>query len=143
MTISRLNLSRFGIRRGWWLSILTRLATVVLLAAPMLNLMLASHTPLAQAAGALTITDLTAPNIIGDSNIESKAGEGPEVFTIGAEFCNTGDDTLKDVFAYIGDGTTPGAFPTTVVPPGGDYDGTFALNLLDADKSEGIGIRMI
>lgn len=85
------------------------------------------------ASAQLEIRDLTAPNLIGDSNVESGAGEGPVVFTIGAQACNIGTNPLKDLFTFIGDGTTPGAFPVTVAP-GPDFSGSFAIALLGGES---------
>jgi uncharacterized repeat protein (TIGR01451 family) len=70
------------------------------------------------AMAALTVSDLTAPNIVGDSNVGSTL-QGPQAFTIGSKFCNTGTTALNNVFAYIGDGTTPGTFVGTICPAGG------------------------
>ena len=91
------------------------------------------------AAGILQIEDLTAPNLIGDSNVESGGQNlpGPDVLTIGAKACNVGDQQLRDVTLYVGDGTTPGEFPDTIVPPATrPYEGTFELVMLDADRSD-------
>ena len=53
---------------------------------------------------ALTAADTTAPNIVGDSNVQSQPQQGPNAFTIAVEFCNEGAVTALDgVVAYIGD----------------------------------------
>ncbi len=94
---------------------------------------------LSHAAGILQVEDLTAPNLIGDSNVESGGQNlpGPDVLTIGAKACNVGDQQLRDVTLYVGDGTTPGEFPDTIVPPATrPYEGTFELVMLDADRSD-------
>ncbi len=79
----------------------------------------------------LVAANTTAPNIVGDSNVEAQPDQGPDAFTISVEFCNTGATSpVDDLIAYVGDGTTPGAFPDTVVPPGGAYEGTFDLDLV-------------
>ncbi len=94
---------------------------------------------LSHAAGILQVEDLTAPNLIGDSNVESGGQNlpGPDVLTIGAKACNVGDQQLRDVTLYVGDGTTPGEFDDTIVPPATrPYEGTFELVMLDADRSD-------
>ena len=90
----------------------------------------------ALAAGILSISDITAPNVVGDSNVAS-TGEGPDAFTLGAQVCNTGTDPLEDVFVEVGDGVTPGEFPDTVVTSGA-YTGTFELELTDTDTSDAV-----
>ena len=76
---------------------------------------------------------ITAYNLVVDSNIESPAGYGPNAAHLGVEICNTGTDTLTDVFAYIGDLTnsatcegTPGVYPERTVSET-TYSGTFSL----------------
>ncbi|MBN2000560.1 hypothetical protein JW935_23630, partial [candidate division KSB1 bacterium] len=86
--------------------------------------------------GQLAIIDITSRNLVGDANIENKPDDGPEVFTVGGDFRNNGIDTLKHVYVTIGDGTNAGIFPETIVPPGGDYEGTFSLRLLDNDTED-------
>ena len=86
---------------------------------------------------ALFIRDLTAPNLVGDSNVFSQPDQGPRVFTIGAEVCNPNLVRLTDVVVYIGDGVTPGVFYTTTMSLGqthNTYQGSFALDLLANDS---------
>ena len=85
------------------------------------------------AFGQLEFRDLTAPNLIGDSNVESGAGEGPDAFSIGAQACNIGGNPLRDLFAFVGDGTTPGVFPVTVAS-GDDFSGSFAIAVMPGEN---------
>jgi len=98
----------------------------------------------------LTVTNLSAPNLVVDSN-KAALGQGPKVFTAGAKYCNQGATTLDNVFAKIGNGTTAGSFPVTACPTGTaagggipqlncggsgggakPYTGNFALSMVDA-----------
>ncbi len=84
---------------------------------------------------ALYLSDLTGPNLIGDSNVGSQPNQGPRVFTIGTKIINPSTNTLTDVMIFLGDGVTPGAFPATVMTLGqthNTYQGAFALDLLAA-----------
>ena len=81
----------------------------------------------------LYISDLTAPNLVGDSNVRSQPDQGPRVFTIGAKVTNPSLNTLTDVMIYLGDGETAGVFPVTNMSLGqthNTYQGSFDLNLL-------------
>lgn len=84
------------------------------------------------ATAQLEIVDLTSPNIIGDSNLNGQPDDGPRVFTIAAKACNrSGTNSLRDLFVHVGDGTTPGSFPTATVPAGAPYlDEGYQLALL-------------
>ena len=75
----------------------------------------------------LFLSDLTAPNLVNDSN---NPDSGPQVFTIGAKLTNAGLNTLTDVELYLGDGVTPGVFPVTTMTlaqTNNTYQGSFAL----------------
>ncbi|HVG10269.1 MAG TPA: SdrD B-like domain-containing protein [Thermoanaerobaculia bacterium] len=64
-------------------------------------------------AGTLSVR-LNAPyNVIVDSNVCSPSTYAPQVATIGAGFCNTGDAPLTDVVGHIGNFSagTPGSYP--------------------------------
>ena len=84
--------------------------------------------------GDLRIEVLAAPNLVVDSNVESPSTYAPESATIGAKFCNDGDNPLTDVFAYIGDfdpngdldgaDSTPGIYPSRTHT---GLTGTFSL----------------
>jgi hypothetical protein len=85
----------------------------------------------------LYIRDLTAANIVGDSNVKTAPGAGPNAFTIGARVSNQGLSDLNDVILYLGDGTTPAAFPVTsmsLVQTNNTYQGDFSLRLLAASS---------
>ena len=76
------------------------------------------------------LSDITAPNLVNDSNSPSSA---PSVFTIGAKIVNPSLNTLTDVTVYIGNGTTAGTFPTTTMylsQTNNTYQGTFSLTPL-------------
>ncbi len=76
---------------------------------------------------ALFLSDLTAPNLINDSN---NPDASPQVFTIGAKLTNAGLNTLTNVELYLGDGVTPGVFPMTTMTlaqTNNTYQGSFAL----------------
>ncbi|HRY34133.1 MAG TPA: SdrD B-like domain-containing protein [Bacteroidales bacterium] len=84
----------------------------------------------------LQIEIITAYNFIVDNNIESPAGIPLRAAHIGARFCNTSADTLVNVFAYVGDytgpvgnGGTPGIYPSVTCPNGTwpNLTGTFSL----------------
>lgn len=65
----------------------------------------------AEATCGLTVEIIAAPFAVVDSN---KPGvEGPKVAMLGARIVNTSGSTVQDVFANIGNGTTPGQFPAT------------------------------
>jgi Secretion system C-terminal sorting domain len=73
------------------------------------------------------LTDMTAPNLINDAN---NPNSGPKVFTIGARVTNGGLTALSSVNIYLGNGVTPGTFPTTTMTlaqTNNTYQGTFAL----------------
>ncbi len=79
---------------------------------------------------ALYLSDLTAPNLVNDSNNPDAA---PTVFTIGAKMTNAGLSHLSDVTLYLGDGVTPGNFPVTTMTlaqTNNTYQGSFALEPL-------------
>jgi len=74
--------------------------------------------------GNLSITPITAYNVIVDSNLLTPASFGPSAATVGAQFCNTSGSAMTDVWAYTGNfdannnGTlneagdkTPGVYP--------------------------------
>ena len=65
--------------------------------------------------GDLRIEPMTAYNLVVDSNVLSPSTYGPESATVAANFCNDGGNDLTNVFAYIGDATspsTPGIYPS-------------------------------
>src|SRR6185312_476062 len=66
--------------------------------------------------GVLSVQPLTGSNLIVDSNVSSPATYAPRSGYIGANFCNTGNATLQNVFANVGNynggvNSTPGVFP--------------------------------
>ena len=64
----------------------------------------------AQCPTTLNVDITSGPYLLVDSN---KPGiEGPMVVTVSAVVENTGGSTTEKVYVYIGDGTTPGSFPT-------------------------------
>ncbi|MCS7274915.1 MAG: hypothetical protein NZ610_05905 [Candidatus Bipolaricaulota bacterium] len=79
--------------------------------------------------GNLVVTITSSPSaLIGSDN-----GPSPRVATLTARVSNTGSAPIKNLMVFIGDGTTPGSFPTT---------GTRSLELLgpasDARRSLGV-----
>lgn len=64
-----------------------------------------------QAVGTLEITSTTGPYAVYDHNMPATS---PGVMTVSTEVCNTGSDPLADVEVHIGDGTTPGDFPSAM-----------------------------
>lgn len=111
---------RFSAR---WASVLLRaglvLAVAVVAAVPM------AGTPVVQAQGSLTLTSTTGIYVALDSNTRAT---GPQVFTAEVNVCNTGDAALTDVVVYIGNGITPGVFPTMTW---GSPPATYSLQTLD------------
>jgi uncharacterized repeat protein (TIGR01451 family) len=96
----------------------------------------ASQTAMAS-DGTIVLTDLTAPNIIGDSNVTARPEDGPDAFMIATEYCNTNAHPIYDVTTNVGTwGGTPttstaGEFEDTVVPVGlYSYAGTFDLDMV-------------
>lgn len=77
------------------------------------------------AVGTLTVASNTPPFATYDHNKPPE--QSPGVLTAQAEFCNTGSDPLANVVVHIGNGTTPGTFPTTSF--GGS---SYSLSMLDA-----------
>ena len=76
------------------------------------------------------LTDITAPNLVNDSN---NPNSSPQVFTIGTKITNPSLNQLTDVTVYLGNGTTPGTFPTTSMTlsqTNNTYQGTFSLTAL-------------
>jgi hypothetical protein len=79
---------------------------------------------------ALFINDITAPNLVDDSN---NPLAGPKAFTIGAKITNPGLDTLTNVVIYLGNGVTPGTFHVTsmtLAQTNNTYQGSFSLTPL-------------
>ncbi|MEA3443102.1 MAG: LamG-like jellyroll fold domain-containing protein, partial [Bacteroidota bacterium] len=79
----------------------------------------------------LFLSDLTAPNLIADSN--QPGTDGPRVFSIGAKITNASLNDLTDASVYLGDGTTPGIFPVTTMTlsqTNNTYQGSFSLSHL-------------
>lgn len=69
----------------------------------------------AQCPTTLSVTITSSPYLLVDSN---KPGiQGPMVATISAVIQNTGGSAATDVYAYIGDGTSPGTFTAGSDPP--------------------------
>jgi hypothetical protein len=66
-----------------------------------------------KAAGILEVKINAGYNLVVDSNASSPSTYAPSVATVMGEFCNTGNDALTDVWAYIGDyvSGTPGDYP--------------------------------
>ena len=87
-----------------------------------------AHLTAANPHGSLRIEMLDYYNLVVDHNIQTPAGASPRAIYIGVKFCNDGNTTLTDVFAYIGDHTagTPGTYPVTSVPTG-PYTGNFSF----------------
>ncbi|MGC9024061.1 MAG: SdrD B-like domain-containing protein [Chloroflexia bacterium] len=67
---------------------------------------------IARAAGTLQVEIIAAYNLVVDSNVSSPSTYAPRVATVIGKFCNTGDADLTNVYGYIGDGATPGTYPT-------------------------------
>ncbi len=65
-----------------------------------------------QAAGTLQVEIVAAYNLVVDSNVASPSTYAPRVATVIGKFCNTGDAPLTGVYGFIGDGTTPGIYPS-------------------------------
>ena len=67
------------------------------------------------AQGVLDIEIRNGYNLVVDSNVTAPSTYAPGSAYIGARICNTGDATLDNVFAHVGDfgGLTPGIFPTS------------------------------
>ncbi len=81
----------------------------------------------------LFLSDLTAPNLIADSN--QPGTDGPRVFSIGAKITNASLNDLSDANIYLGDGTTPGVFPVTTLTlaqTNNTYQGSFSLSHLSS-----------
>ncbi len=79
---------------------------------------------------ALHLVDLTASNLVNDSNNPDSA---PKVFTIGSKVSNPSLNEITNVSIFLGDGTSPGVFPTTTMTltqTNNTYQGTFALTPL-------------
>lgn len=87
-------------------------------------------------AGQLTISPISAYNLVVDSNVTTPATYGPKSAILGAEICNEGSSDLTDLSVYIGDydpdgnsltaDHTPGVYPPTDsddTTPGSDTDG--------------------
>ena len=69
---------------------------------------LAPRTAYAQCPTTLTVNPTAHPWLLVDSN---KPGEeGPLVTTVYGNITNTGSEWAYDVYAYVGDGVTPGTF---------------------------------
>jgi uncharacterized repeat protein (TIGR01451 family) len=98
----------------YWPRHLPNLFMIVLLAALVVSGlgMFMVQARAAKAAGLLTVSIVAAPNLVVDSNVLSPSTYAPSVATVMGKFCNTGDAALTDVYGYIGDGTTPGTYPT-------------------------------
>ncbi len=81
------------------------------------------------AAPILRVEVTTAYNFVVDSNVETPATYAPRAAYITARIWNDGDAPLTGVIARVGDGVTPGTYPTTTVLPGEGlgYDGVFSL----------------
>ena len=71
----------------------------------------------AEAAPQLDVRIVAGYNVIVDSNVTSPSTYAPSVATVMGYFCNTSTagETLDNVIAYIGDGTTPGTYPSRTV----------------------------
>jgi len=96
----------------------------------------------AQCPTTLTVDITCGPYLLVDSN---KPGlEGPMVTTVSAVVSNTAGTTAEDIHVYIGDGTTPGSFPTGSDPPhhlsmvGSAADATRYIGNLAAGESKTI-----
>jgi hypothetical protein len=124
-----------------------RLVLQIVVSLLLLGSLLMSPLPLgmspAYAAGSLDITIVAGYNLVVDSNVTATSTYAPSVATVMGRFCNTGTDPLTDVVGYIGDGSTPGTYPTKTDPTVGTqtYDGTYAFRHLGgaADAARYIG----
>src|SRR3990172_6591728 len=75
----------------------------------------------AHAAGTLTVAISAGYNLVVDSNVLAPSTYAPSAATVAGTFCNTGDQPLADVRAFIGDYdpngdnnpsySTPGLYP--------------------------------
>ena len=75
----------------------------------------------AHAAGTLTVAISAGYNLVVDSNVLAPSTYAPSAATVAGTFCNTGDQPLTDVRAFIGDydpngdnnpsDSTPGLYP--------------------------------
>ncbi|PYQ27038.1 MAG: hypothetical protein DMF56_22060 [Acidobacteria bacterium] len=71
----------------------------------------------ASAQGALSVQILNGYNVVVDSNVTSPSTYGPAAGYIGARVCNTGNASLSNVIANVGNyngggvSSTPGTFP--------------------------------
>ena len=83
------------------------------LVALVVGVLLISVYSIARADANLVIQINTSYNLVVDSNVSSPSTAGPDVATITANFCNSGDRALRDVQGYIGDfaAGTPGVYP--------------------------------
>ncbi len=83
----------------------------------------------ANPSGGLSIELIIAYNLVVDSNIETPAGRSPTAAYIGVKFCNTGTDTLYDVFMHTGNfaSNMPGVFPITYTNKPGPGLSPFSL----------------
>ncbi len=67
-------------------------------------------------------------NLVVDHNVTTPAGASPRAVYIGVKICNDGNNTMNDVFAFIGDydENTPGIYPT-ITHSSGPFTGTFSF----------------
>jgi hypothetical protein len=70
----------------------------------------------ARAAADLSVSINTAYNLVVDSNVSSPSTYAPRAATVYGTFCNDGNETLTDVYGYIGNynggsSPTPGLYP--------------------------------
>jgi uncharacterized repeat protein (TIGR01451 family) len=68
-----------------------------------------------RAQGALSVEVVNGYNLVVDSNVTAPSTYAPRSAYIGARICNTGNASLDNVFAYVGNyaGNTPGIFPSS------------------------------
>ncbi len=113
--------------------LLTRLLLLVSLCFSVQGSLLAAPAgapALAPQAGTFSITLLSGPNLVVDSNVESPSTYAPRSALISARVCNTGNAALDDVFVSVGNYTgnlstsTPGIYPARSQAP---LVGSFSL----------------
>jgi len=96
-------------------------------------------------AGPLRIEVTTAYNFIVDSNVESPSTYAPRSAYISARIWNDGVTDLTGVYAYVGNGTTPGVYDSTTVAEGEGrgYWGTFSLTHEGGSLGAGDAARFV
>ncbi len=121
MSASMSDSSQPSVRPGTpnWLRLVGALAftAVCLLAISVAVFSLPNRAATAASSGGLTVTVLSAPNLVVDSNALAPSTYSPKVATVAGKFCNTNSYTLTNVMGYIGSysttasARTPGVYP--------------------------------